>query len=423
MNLKVSQLGHSKANMEEREQDGTVDQHKAQVAAFNRDILKGKDAADVNPLDPHQINWRPDSVFTVEKRVSDGDVRNAPYSVLNGRNRLDWLLGCAAKNPAFHDFEITCEVVEPRSEAERRAYIAKGNADAPDNATVIKPSNVKRFAAWYPLAPKPDYLFTKDPTGALRPVEHSAVGWTSLEYQNETGIGGSLHVPFSALTRLGRHFGIDVSVFNAARLRIKPQLSVAYLVKKTAAGNDNKVTKHLPEGIEPRYIAARANADSQVKLDEVEALFKAEFLAMLDATDAASTGEKALGNEPEKTVAEKKADEVKSVAQMKEEQERGQRLLASKQIYAFERDTLARFFKLPEAQDIAPTIGNALDVLSKISPVKLESATVALATWKESPTSATGNEAIKALASALMAMLPSNDMPKVALKATKHKAK
>lgn len=444
-NIKVKDMGHSTVNLNEREADSIDPKTKLdngatqrQMSAFTRDILKGKELKEVNPAERSMINWILSSVFIVEPRPS-ADTHDKPYSVLSGSHRLTWLernvqilremakaakalaatsKGSAvteheaeaadytAKADAWENFEISCAIVHPDDDDERRAIVAQGNADAPPSDTQVKQADESKFAAFYMRAPKAEYLYQIDPTKSdtVRKVKGSEAGWSSPVYQAETKMGGNTRVTYSALTRLGRHFDIPLSFF-VGRLKIKPEVTPSLLVKETPSGEGSDRVKHLGEGLETRYIKARAEAfGDKAKLEEIRETFKAECLELMDAS---GDGTKALGNEPPRTKAERDADKIAKEREAEvAEKEEIVKTVNSRATYNFEKEACARV--LHGAPAISAVIGNAMDLLSIVPESKYTSECLeALAAFKVAPNdNAVLLRAVKALADTLYMTLP-----------------
>lgn len=451
--IKVRDMGHSQVNLDVRKSDSidpkTNKENGAtqkQMQAFQRDILKGRQLKDVHPANRSEVNWLLGSVFIVEKRVSPADMHDKAYSVLSGSHRLSWLesnvamlrgmaqierktaetsLGDASiehdklandldkKAEAWLDFEISCEIVTCADDDERRAVVARGNADAPASDTQVKQAAESKFPAFYDVMPCPEYLYMYSPVkkDAIVAVEGSREGWQSPEYWALTGIGGNNHVTFSALSRLGRHFGVPKSFFTPQRLKIKPEVTPSLLVKKTKLGEGSDRVKHLDLGLELRYKKARADAfGDNDAMENAFQDFKAEFLALMDAN---GTGENALGNEPMRTASEKAEDKKVQDAAIAEAKLAGEAAKVEKRgTYAFEKQACARVLELPGATPIPAVIGNALDLLNIVPESKYsQEAITALAAWKLTPQNESAIvAAIAALAKMLESTLPAQNV-------------
>lgn len=442
--IKVKDMGHSTVNLKEREADSKdpksgLDngQTQKQMAAFTRDILLGTPLAAFDPTT--RGGWRLDSVFIVEPRPAN-DPHDKTYSVLSGSHRLSWLEGnvktlralaiaekalvassagqavtahenasiaANAKADQWESFEVSCSIVHPADDDERRAIVAQGNADEPASDTKVKQADESKFPAFYGRAPKAEYMFQFDPlkTDVIRKVKGSESGWSSTEYQVKTGIGGNARVTYAALTRLGRHFDIPLSFFTG-RLKIKPEVTPSLLVKETPLDKGSDRVKHLGYGLELRYITERAKAfGDNAKMEQVKADFKAEFLALMDES---GDGSKALGNEPERTKEERDADKAKK-AEVVEQAETAatSNLLTSRATYNFEKDVIARTTNA-SAPKLDACVGNAMDLLYIVSPSKYENeVNAAIAAFKERPTDETSiHAAIRALIVMLESTLP-----------------
>lgn len=415
--IAVRDMAHAPRNLALRNNDGDAKTKAAQQVALQASITRGKgwgafDVEDFKRADDGAPNWLSNSIFEVELREESGK-----YEVLAGSHRLEALENAAKENKAWLEFEVPCYVVTCSNDAERDAIIIKNNNDGPEAGTVIKMSPVTRFATAYAMMPRCDYICTLTQKGdevKASFVSGTPQGWSSDEYQRETGIGGSSHVPFSALTRLGKHFEIPVEMFNANRLRVKSQITAALLTKTTKKGEGSSVVSEYGKGFEIRYKEARAGAKRSMDAETIKEQFKGEFLDILNIgadtegnimPDAEGhDGSTALGQTAPLTEEEKKTKKAQDEASSKEQTQQAQRAIANAQPYAFARYAVANAFGLPDAPTIDANIGNALDLLFSVNADAFKVGTIALAEYKRNPTNA---KAATVAAAAIVAALES----------------
>lgn len=417
--IKVRDLLHSAQNLKLRDIDADKNALAEQRAALTASITRGRGIGNIDPQGKGENgpNWRPDSIFTVEpatpENVSDAKkYRDGAYAVLAGSHRLEFLEEAASIDPRWLDFEVPC-IVEPAglTDDQRDLIIIKNNDDGPEEKTVIKMKPVTRFQRSYKLMPRCDYICEMVGKGEERTaafVKGTPDGWSSGNYQRVTGIGGSNHVPFSSMTRLGRHFDIPVEVFNETRLRVKSQVTAALLTKETPIGKGSAAVNGLGKGLETRYKEARAQAARQ-KGEEVKALFKAEFMALMDIANKdgeiigdGGKGDNALGNTADKTPEERKADKEAKAAEEREAANRGVEATANGQKYAFQRWSVGNAYALKGFEAISPNLGNAMDLMFHANPNIFDDAALVLGAYKANPTNAeTANAAALAIAKAL----------------------
>ncbi len=444
-NIKVRDMKHAERNLKLRELDGgeTAAQRKTalekQQTTLRNSITrdKGWEAYTVESFkaeDDTRPNWLLGSIFKVEMTKNDkGEVK---YEVLAGSHRLECLENACKVNAAWLDFEVPCVIVNPNGQTltdkQRNSVIIRDNGDGPEEGTVVKMSPITRFGIAYDEMPRCDYVCTTDgkaiddyPDGKPVFVDGTPRGWTSSEYQRETSIGGSNHVPFSALTRLGRHFDVPVEYFNAARLRVKSQTTAAILTKTTPKGKGSSAVSELGKGFEVLYMEARATCSRSMESDEVFQDFRKQFLELMDINfdvagnvmpdDAQHDGETAMGNTPRKTKEEREADAVEAKKAEEEQQKKNQRKIANSAKYAYAKNAIGNAFDLPDYPKVDTNIGNALDLLFSVAPATLAPATIVLAEYAAAPSD--NSKALAAVSALIDALYTIPGVHEVSMKA------
>lgn len=437
--IKIRDMQHSKLNVLVRDKDTPpiVKDGKSypnpalvkQAQELRRDILRGADIlktpGTIDGKNNPNLGWLPGSVFIVE-------LVGAIYEVLSGRHRLDLLLSFIAEIEAamktvttpeevtrlqalaesWRDFGVMCDVRVPKDDAERLAIIAEGNSDDPSKSSKIPQSYPSRFLAMFPRVPRPAFVYvtTKGQDAHGRPKIEAAnkdsEGWSNGEFQSRTGIRGNFHTTYYALATLGKHFDLSADFFaEGNRLKIKPQITQALLLKSSPVGTGSDVVNSLGFGFVERYCHARAACKGTDKeplsaaLERVRQEYKTEFVQTL--MDEAGGGIEALGNAPEKSEDDLKAEKAEKEKEKEAANVQKATLAAASQPYQFARDAMARALNVPNAPEIAPQVGNAFDLLLMLSPERTQSAAEALAAWKTTPSDTTALAAMVALVKAL----------------------
>lgn len=434
-NIQICQMKHSDLNVKIRDKDtppvkdkeGNLRPNPAlavQAQEFTNDILRGQDILHTPGMVDGQRNpalgWLPSSAFIVEP-AQDGTPDR--YEVLSGRHRLDWILGViavildAAKKAkeqgevdrlnaladTWKAFEIPCDIRHPKNDAERREIIAEGNPDDNKKARIVQ-SYPSRFAAFYPKFPTPSFLCHwskgKEPVAEFDTKDNGA--WSNASFQSITGIRGNFHTTYYALMCLGKHFEIPVEFFERGnRLKIRQQVTQAILLKTSPLGEPktNAVTNIYDYGFIVRYKEGRANCKGTATESLAAALmrvkdeFKQEFVEDImdgdlrelesDYVTDEQEGQNALGNAPEKTEAEKKAENDAKEAERQEEADAAAERTASNQPFKFAQDAVGRALNAPNAPTIAPHLGTLFDLFLTLDAKRFEPAAKSLAAWKK----------------------------------------
>ncbi len=432
-NIPVSKLIHSSLNVLIRDRDTspiknkkgeTVENPKIKIQRdeLTLDILRGmplmQTPGTIDGKNNPALGWQAGSTFIVEPAQDGSEF----YETLSGRHRLDliknWIFEIrdAAKRTkdavesqrlttlaeSWEAFQILCDVRHPKDDIERRGIIAEGNPDENKKAKIPQ-EYPSRFEGLYYRVPAGSFNchWTK---GAEPKAEFDdgGEGWSNGKFQAETGIRGNFHTTYHCLAILGRHFDIPVEFFmRGNRLRIKQQVTQAILKKETPLGEPktNAVTNVFGEGFIVRYKEARASARGTEKgtlaqaLSQIKDTFKEEFVtSIMDGTmdeleanykPNGNEGVEALGNSPEKSETEKKAEADAKEAERKEETDAATERTAATQTHRFEGEALMRALGHPNAPKIAPHIGAMFDLFLTLDASRFESCAKSLAAWKE----------------------------------------
>ncbi len=429
MLIKVRDLKHSPLNVAIRDKDTPQVKDKdgklnpnpalaAQQKEFTADILRGMDLLHTPGTIDGQRNpalgWLVNSTFIVE-------LVNGKYEALSGRHRLDWLVGNvdqilhaakAAKEESevkrlkalaetWLDFPVLCDVRTPKDDDDRREIVAEGNPD--DNRkSRIEQSVPSKFEAFYRKFPTPSFLChwtkEKEPTADFDTPQNGT--WTNATFQSVTGIRGNSHTTMFALMALGKHFDLPVSFFlRGNRLKIKPQVTQAILIKTTPEGEGSAVVKEFGLGFVTRYKQARASCAGSATESLAGALlrvkdeYKREFIEKImdgdereldaDYVTDEKEGLTALGNVPEKDDAQKEADAKAKAAEKQEASDALAAKSAANQPFKFAQDAVGRALNVPNTPQIAAHVGTLFDLLLNLSASRFEACAKSLAMWKE----------------------------------------
>lgn len=442
--IKIRNLVHSDLNVKIRDKDtppvkdkeGNMKPNPAlaiQAQEFTADILRGMDILQTpgtlangerNPA----LGWLPGSSFIVEP-AQDGtpDI----FEILSGRHRADWIFGVifvildAAKKAkeesevkrltdlaeTWKNFPVLCDVRHPADDDERREIIAEGNPDDNKKAKIVQ-SYPSRFAAFYRRFPTPSFLchWSKGKEAVAEFDNGQQPAWTNATFQSVTGIRGNFHTTYYALMCLGKHFEIPVEFFERGnRLKIKQQVTQAILLKSSPLGEPktNAVTNVFGYGFILRYKVARADCKGTATeslaaaLSRVKETYKEEFVTEVmdgnlnelesDYQANGSEGERALGNAPEKSEAEKEADAKEKEAERQQEADDAAAKVASNQPFKFAQDAVARALSAPNAPKIESHIGTIFDLFLTLDAKRFEACSKSLASWKEADAKSKAN--------------------------------
>ncbi len=436
--LPVDKLVHSPLNVAIRDRDTqpvtnkkgeTVPNPKLQIQAqeLTLDILRGMDLlhtpgtvnVDGKTVNNPALGWNAGSTFIVEPSRDGSDT----FETLSGRHRLDlikgWIftiLDTAKKTKdaveaqrlnalaeTWKAFQIACDIRHPKDDTERREIIAEGNPDDNKKAR-IEQSYPSRFEGFYHRVPVPTFNchWTKGKKPTAEFDNESAEGWTNGKFQAITGIRGNFHTTYHCLAILGRHFNLPVEFFmRGNRLKIKQQVTQALLKKETPLHEPkgNEVTNGYGEGFIVRYKEARASCAGSTTETLAQALsrtkdeYLAEFVTEImdgslaelepDYLPTGKEGERALGNTPEKSEADKKAESDAKEAERVEETNAATERLGAVQPYLFAQHAVLRAHNAPNAPQIAPHIGTMFDLFLTLDAKRFEPCAKALAAWKD----------------------------------------